>query len=198
MIEPFKIEFKALRVSLIIICVFLSMLAYGCTHSSLKNYIRPQIDFTKFRKIAVFPLENMTANEFSDEKIENLLIIDLLSRGVEVIEPGEVSSALTKSKVRSVQAIPAADVQKIGKSIQADAVIIGSGGTFAMSKGISVSYPEVSIHLMLIDISSGDIVWSVWHTSGGPSFWTRHFGAEGATLDEVSKEVVRDAVDTLF
>ena len=198
MMLPMKIKFKVLQALLIIICACLTMLSFGCTHSSLKKYTRPQIDFTKYNKIAVFPLENLTANEFSDEKIESLLIIDLLSRGIDVIELGEVSSALRKSKVRSVRAIPVADVQKIGKSIKADAVIIGSVGTFAINKGISVSYPEVSMHLMLIDITSGDIVWSVWHTSGGPDFWTRHFGAEGATLDEVAKTVVKDAVDTLF
>jgi hypothetical protein len=54
------------------------------------------------------------------------------------------------------------------------------------------------MYLMMIDIRSGNIAWSAWHTSGGPSFWTRHFGAEGATLNEISRKVIKDAVNTLF
>jgi hypothetical protein len=55
----------------------------------------------------------------------------------------------------------------------------------------------VSIHLSLLDTSSGEIIWYVWHTAGGASFWTRHFGAESKTLDETVKDVVKTAIDTL-
>jgi hypothetical protein len=55
----------------------------------------------------------------------------------------------------------------------------------------------VSIHLSLLDTSSGEIIWYVWHTAGGASFWTRHFGAERKTLDETVKDVVKTAIDTL-
>ncbi len=75
---------------------------------------------------------------------------------------------------------------------------MGSVGAFEISKGISVSYPEVSVYLMLLESTSGNIIWSVWHTTGGASFWTRHFGAEETTLDETSKKVVKEAIDTLF
>jgi hypothetical protein len=38
----------------------------------------------------------------------------------------------------------------------------------------------------------------VCQTSGGPSFWTRHFGAEGASLSDTANTVVKEAIDTLF
>ena len=75
---------------------------------------------------------------------------------------------------------------------------MGSVETFMMSRGISVPYPEVTINLRLLESATGGILWSVSHTSGGPSFWTRHFGAEGAALDETSGKVVKEALDTLF
>jgi hypothetical protein len=74
----------------------------------------------------------------------------------------------------------------------------GSVEAYGISRGISVSYPEVSINLMLVEASSGNVMWSVCHTSGGPSFWTRHFGAEGISLSEAATKVVKEAIDTLF
>jgi len=144
------------------------------------------------------PLQNLTTDKFATQKVESLLIMDFLARGIDVIEPGEVMSTLRQSKAQSIDEMPVADLQNIGTMINADAVIIGSVGTFALNKGISVVSPEVSVHFIMIDIVSGNIVWSAWHTSGGPDFWTRHFGAEGATLDEIAREVVKDTVDTLY
>jgi hypothetical protein len=51
---------------------------------------------------------------------------------------------------------------------------------------------------MMLDTESGDIIWSTWHSTGGASFWTRHFGAEGRTLDETSSRVVKEAFNTFF
>jgi hypothetical protein len=69
---------------------------------------------------------------------------------------------------------------------------------YGISRGISVSYPEVSINLRLVEPSSGNIIWSVCQTSGGPGFWTRHFGAEGISLSDSASKVVKEAMDTLF
>ena len=183
-----------------LVLVVQAILIMSCAGRDLKPYVHTDTDITldQIDKIAVFPLQNLSTDKFAAKKIEGLLIMDFLARGINVIEPGEVMSALRQSNAQSIDAMTVADLQNIGNMINADAVIIGSVGTFAMNKGISVAYPEVSVHFIMIDIQSGSTVWSVWHTSGGPNFWTRHFGSEGATLDEIAREVVEDAVDTLY
>jgi len=184
--------------TLIFVLAILVSSTTGCSSGKLKSYVGANIPLAQNGKIAVLPLQNLTADKFAAKKIEGLLIMDFLARGIDVIEPGEVMSALRQSNFHSVDELPVEELQNIGRMIHADVVIIGSVGTFAINKGIAVSYPEVSVHLIMIDIASGKIVWSAWHTSGGPDFWTRHFGAEGSTLDEVAREVIREAVDTLF
>jgi len=149
-------------------------------------------------RIAVLPLENLTPNEYADEKVRSLVIMDLLSRDVDVIEQGEVMRVLRELRIRSVESITVRDLQSLGDMLDVDVVIKGSVGTFDMKKGNAVSYPEVSIHLMLTDINSGEILWSAWHTSGGASFWTRHFGAEGTTLDETARKVIKEVFDSLI
>ncbi len=163
-----------------------------------KHYTRPDFDPAGIRTVVVLPFENFTSDDFANEKIRRSLIIELLRRDIDVVEPGEVLRVLKELKVPSIRSIKVKDIQDIGKKLNVKEVIMGSVETFTMRKGISVPYPEVTIDLRLLESATGDILWSVSHTSGGPSFWTRHFGAEGAALDETSGKVVKEALDTLF
>jgi TolB-like protein len=169
---------------------------YGC--GGPKYHIQPKADISDIKRVAVLPLENFTADTYAGEKIRRIVISELLSRGIDVIEPGEVTRILKESEVRSLGSIKVSDIQNIGKTLGVEAVMLGSVEAFGMGRGISVTYPEVSIHLILLEASSGNIVWSVLHTTGGASFWTRHFGAEGISLSEAARKAVKEAVNTLF
>ncbi|MEW6418226.1 MAG: hypothetical protein AB1480_08905 [Nitrospirota bacterium] len=143
-------------------------------------------------------MENFTSDEYAGEKVRRVVITELLSRGIDVVEPGEVTRVLRESNIRYLGSIKITDIQNIGKTLGVDAVMIGSVEAFGISRGISVTYPEVTIHLILFETSSGNIVWSVRHTVGGASFWTRHFGAEGITLSEAVRKAVKESINTLF
>ncbi len=172
------------------------LLMAGC--SGPRQYVREDAGVRTIKKIAVLPLASLTADENAGEKIRGLVISELLSRGVDVVEPGEVTRALLEMKVRSLGALTVDDFKALGKRLKVKALMTGSVAAYGMSRGITTTYPEVSIHLMLIDTSNGEIVWSVWHTAGGPSFWTRHFGTEGLTLSETARKAVREAIGALL
>ncbi len=192
-----EIRKKFWSIHFILIVLLCVIPLYSC-NGSMKNYKRADIEVKNLKRIAILPLENLTPNKYADKKIRNLLIMDLLERDVNVIEPGEVTRVLRELKIRSVESISAGDMQSLGDMLKVDVILKGSVGTFEMKKGVAIEYPEVSIHLMLIDTKSGQILWSAWHTSGGASFWTRHFGAEGATLDETAGKVIKEVFDSLI
>ena len=169
---------------------------YGC--SGPVHYIRPKTDISNIKRVAVLPMENFTSDEYAGEKVRRAVISELLSRGIDVIEPGEVTRVLRESNIRSLGSIKITDIQNMGKTLGVEAVMMGSVEAFGISKGISVSYPEVTINLRLLELSSGNIIWSVRHSAGGASFWTRHFGSEGITLSEAARKAVKEAVDTLY
>lgn len=177
---------------------FLLIFVSGCISSNPKYYVRQQVDYKSIKRIAVLPFETLTSDEFAGEKIRQSVITELLSRGVDVIEPGEVTRTLVELKIRSLGSIKTTDIQNIAKTLGVEALMMGSVEAYGISKGISVTYPEVTIHLKLVEASSGNTIWSVCHTSGGASFWTRHFGAEGISLSEAASKVVKEAIDTLF
>jgi TolB-like protein len=163
-----------------------------------KHFVKKNTDTSGLKKIAVMPFENFTSDEHAGEKIRQIVLTELLSRNVEVIEPGEITKLLKELKVRAISTISVKELQEIGTKTGASAVMMGAVETYGTGKGVSVSYPEVTITLRLIEVSSGNIVWSVRHTSGGPDFWTRHFGSEGTSLSEAAGKVVKEAIRTLF
>jgi len=176
--------------------LFVFIFNSGCEPK--KYYIRPNTEIKKFKKIAVLPFENFTSDEYAGEKLRNIVISELLLKGIEVIEPGEVTKVLEEAKIYSLSSIKITDLQEIGKKLGVEGLIMGAVECFSINRGISITYPEVTINLRLIDVSSGNIIWSIRHTKGGANFWTRHFGTEGITLSECAKKAVKEAIDTLF
>jgi hypothetical protein len=181
--------------SLVLTVILLFIFSSGC--GPKYHYKRSTFKTSNIKILAVLPFQNLTTQRYADEKVRSAVIIDLLSRGFDVIEPGEVTRTLRDMGIRSTDSVSSSDIMYIGETFDVKTVMIGSVATFGMSKGISVTYPEVSIHLSLLDTTSGEIMWHVWNTAGGASFWTRHFGAESKTLDETVKDVVKTAIDTL-
>jgi len=180
-----------------VLCFFIVSIS-GCSGNTFKQFTRPDYDMKAVKTVAVLPFRNFTSDSYADEKIRSKVSIELLSRDVNIIEPGEIISVLRELKIKSVESIRNKDMVSIGSMLNVDAVLTGSVEAFGISKGIAASYPEVTVHLIMFDTITGNIIWSVSHTSGGASFWTRHFGAEGSTLDNVSERVIEEAFDALY
>ncbi len=185
------------HVRLTALCLLI-MLVMSCSPGSVKQYVRPDIDKAALKTIAVLPFNNYTADKHAGEKIRSKINIELLLRGINIVEPGEIVQVLKELRIRSMESLRTEDIINIGNILTADAVITGSVEEFGISKGVAVSYPEVSVHLMMFEASSGDNVWSIGHTGGGASFWTRHFGAEGSTLNNVSERVIQEAFEAFY
>lgn len=172
------------------------ILLCGCAQQ--KHFVHQETNIKNISSIAVLPFENFTQDNFAGEKMRRIVITDLLLRGIDVIEPGEVTRLLGELNIRSLRSIKTKEIQKVGETLGVEAVMRGSVEAFGISSGISVKYPEVTVSLMLIETSSGNIIWSVRHSTGGASFWTRHFGTEGIPLSEAARKTVEEALDTLY
>lgn len=190
-----SIKRRALCSMLLALCLFFVI---GCGSTPKHYYVQKQFDYSSVKRIAVLPFETLTSDEYAGEKIRQSVITDLLSRGIDVVEPGEVTRTLVELKIKSLASIRTTDIQTLAKTLGVEAVMMGSVEAYGISRGITVSYPEVSISLRLVEASSGKIIWSVCNTSGGPNFWTRHFGAENISLSETACKVVKEAIDTMF
>lgn len=186
------------RLLLLAICPLLIFI-YGCAAKPTAFYIRQDIDFSFIKRVAVLPLDNLTAEKFVGEAVRQVVISELLASGlVDVVVPGEAVDAIEKLRLKSIQSLNTEQIKAIGNTLKVQAVIFGSVDRFGEVRIGNISAPEVTITLMMADTSSGSIIWSVTKTHGGASFMARHFGARSETMSETVLKVVREAIQTLY
>jgi TolB-like protein len=202
-----RINWQGMRYSLKLaklLVLFISILAifsFNCCggKGTPGFYINRDVDFSFFKRVAVLPFENLTSERFAGGMVRQVVISELLATGlVEVTVPGDPIDAIETMRLKPNEPLSAEQIKALGKKLKVQAVILGAVEEFGQVRYGNASAPEVSITLMMADISSGTIIWSVTKTKGGASFWSRHFGARSDTMSETVLEVVREALQTLF
>lgn len=180
-------------------CLCLTLVFLSACAPGRKTYLRSGVDIRQITKVAVMPFENLTNDPYAGKKVQDLMITELLRRGrVDVIEPGEVLNAMRSAGITSISALHIENIKIIGQRLRVPAVVVGSVHAFGLVRGVTISYPEVTIHCIVVETTSGAIIASTQYTSGGTSFWGRHFKAEGPTLGETAEDAVKVIVRSLF
>jgi TolB-like protein len=130
-------EKKYLSLSSLVLAVFfLIIFSSGC---SPKHYFRRStLKISNLKRIAVLPFQNLTAERYADEKVRRAVIIDLLSRGFDVIEPGEVTRTLRDMGIRPIDSMTSSDIMYIGETFDVKTVMIGSVATFG--RGVNTPF----------------------------------------------------------
>ena len=163
------------------------------------TYVHPNFDFSRVKKVAVLPLENLTADQAAGEKMRKVIITELLATGiVDVIEPGQVNRVLAQQNVQNPTALLPEDFKRLGASLGAQLLVVGSVEAFDRVAVGGVQAPEVTLTLRGVDAESGTVVWAASHTEGGATFAARLFGLTGDSLSEVARKAAHEAVATLF
>lgn len=171
----------------------------GCRSNVPVYHMNPDVDFSFFKSVAVLPLDNLTDKKAAGEIVRQVIISELLASGlVDVVIPGEVMSAISELGILNITSLNKGQVTDLGKALNVEAMIMGSIEQFGEVSSGSMSAPEVTITLMMVEIESGNIIWSITLTRGGLDFMARHFGAKSETMSEVVQGVIREAIQTLI
>ncbi|HBO84843.1 MAG: hypothetical protein A2073_01185 [Deltaproteobacteria bacterium GWC2_42_11] len=192
---------KKKAVSILSLLIFLGGCAYlpFSGDSNTTFFVHKTFDFGLLEKVAVLPLENLSADAAANEKIRKVIITELLSTGyVDVVEPGQVTKALIGLGLGGTVTFSTDDLKKIGDAVGAPVVIMGTISTFDRPSIGGVSIPEITIALWAVEINSGAIVWSVTTTSKGMGLKGYVLGVSGETMSETTIQTVKKAVRTLF
>ena len=94
------------------------------------EFTNPRFDFSYVERVAVLPFENLSNDRQAGMRATRLMITELLASGaVDVVEPGEVETALAKLQVglpgRSAQ--PSTEqILSLGRTLRVQAVIVGT------------------------------------------------------------------------
>lgn len=137
--------------------LFFVLVFMGCaTSPHIKTETVKPIDIQKYSRIAIIPFGEDVLN--LKNSISETLITEFLSMGFDVVERSQLNAVLKELKLNISGTINTDDRKEIQKLLNIDALLLGS---VVMGSAVSI----YTLNLRLIDINSGEILWSSTYLS---------------------------------
>ncbi|MBI5875012.1 MAG: hypothetical protein HZB81_04075 [Deltaproteobacteria bacterium] len=193
---------KYMKMKAVLMFFLLLFVVAGCGTSTIR-YVNPTANFSYIKKVAVLPFNNLSDDRYAGERIRNTLTVDLMSRGVfEVVEQGEVTKVLgVIFREAGVEEGRAVTVDKetlklIGEKLSIQAVILGSVDEY--SGGGYGGGNVVSVAMRMLDTNSGIVLWQAKTTETSKSILRKLIGIEEVDRSELTRNAVKNVLDTLL
>lgn len=169
----------------------------GCA-TKPKVYVNPNTNFGFIKRVAVLPFENLTSDRFADKKVRDVFVTSLLSTEViDVPELGEVMKALESQGITTSEAVTGDVAKAIGQILGVQGLVLGTVEEYSINRNMSGSFPEIAVTLRMLDVKTGNIIWSVSHSEKGGRLLPTVFGIGEDTLSEVTARATKRVVETL-
>ena len=179
----------------VVACVFVTIA--GCASDDV--FFDPSMDFGSLQIIAVLPFQNLAGVDEAAERVRNTFTGRLLATGaVYVLPPGEVARGISKVSRIPVSGPSSDQIKQLGTILGVDSIITGVVREYGTVRSGATSANVVSVSLQMIEISTGQVIWSASSTKGGVSIWDRLFGGGGRPMDVVTVKAVDDLLNMLF
>nr|MBF0220886.1 hypothetical protein [Desulfobulbaceae bacterium] len=182
------------------IVLIFSTLLNGCgSKSNMEYFLRDDVDIGYVSRIAVVPFENNSRDQYVAPRVRDLVITQILSYKIfDVVDKGLVDSALREEAVDLSKApMDAALIKRVGQRMNVQAFLMGTIDLSEKVQRGTVSYPQLSITLRLVDIHTGMIFWQVSGNRTGDSLGKRLFGLAHDDEFKVSLGLIRQLLNTL-
>lgn len=171
-------------------------LAAGCSRPILKGHAQPsktKDQYTRIKRVAIFPFENYTDTKDADKTIDALLSPALRDEGIfdEVEDTRFVRDVMKKLKITATDILDKEVVKKLGDEMNVQGIIYGKVVLFGKGKEKDAS-PQVTMDLALLDPATANVIWVGNVSAYGGLTAGKVFGVtEGKTDIEVARDAVR-------
>jgi TolB-like protein len=138
--------------------------------ASSEVYVRKDIDYTKYHRIAVFPLADYPTKPGSGIQFADLLSAQLINSNYNIIDRSQTMLLLQEQSLGLTGIIDEKTAPSIGKLLGVQAILTGSineyqciAANIQAVQGAQPAYMPVSkagLSLKLIDCETGAIVWA--------------------------------------
>lgn len=146
------------------LALFFGIMLSGCG-TSIKPFVGKDFKEAEGAKMAILPLDNMSKTQGAGKSLENIMLIELLSRtSLTIVDPGEVAAALSQERVRLATSIKKESIRNLGKTLGVNFLMVGvvheyDFQSFSGAAG-SGSMPVIAVTLRVIDTNTAGIVWA--------------------------------------
>lgn len=138
------------------------LMACGTT---IKPYAGPGLARDGGTRMAILPFENLSKAPGAARTLEGMVLVELLRQApVAIVDPGEVSAALSKERVRIATSMSREALAAVARDLGVDLVMMGTLHDYDMQMGTGVGgssqIPVLAATLRAVDARSGEIVWA--------------------------------------
>ena len=162
-----------------------TMIVLGCARS--KEFIKPDIDFTKYKRIAVFPLSDYPGKPGSGIQVTDMVAVRLLNSNFDVLDRTETASVLEEQQLGLSGLVDEETAPTVGRILGVQALLTGSITEYKTLSIRNVNLSTAKLTLKLVDCETGQIVWAVSARGEQVGGDTEAMAAEKAIDDIVQK-----------
>ena len=130
---------------------------------TMKPFVSGNLQGGEDSKLAILPFDNLSSTPGAAKVMENLVLIEFLKRStVRIVDPGEVSAALSKERIRLASSLSRESIRALGTALGVRFLAMGTVHQFEVqtSGGAGGQTPAVGLALRIIDAGTGEIVWA--------------------------------------
>ncbi len=170
--------------------------AAGCSGSVIRDHAQPsktRDQYTRVKRIAIFPFENYSDTKDADRAIDTLLTTAVREERVfdEVEDTRFVRDTMKKLKITSTDIIDKEVVKKLGDEMNVQGILYGKIVNYGKGKDKDAS-SLVTMDMALLEPSTGLVLWVGNVSSFGGLTVGKVFGVtEGKTDIEVARDAIR-------
>ena len=166
----------------------IGLLVAGCG-GAVQEWAKPGAG--RITRLAVVPFDNQTPAPRAGAVASDLIVSELLATGLAAVaDPSEVSEALRRENLEPAEPGRLPSAQRIGRLLQVSHVMQGSVTEYRYKPGLS-EVPVVGMSARVVDVASGEVVWTATHARSG-SNWLAEDG-----LARVAQAIAREMAQHL-
>lgn len=207
MIEHERVNTKNIFIFLLLnIIFFLTLTGCGTVNNTAlftKPIIVPEVISYRAwypnRTVCVLPFDNLSKHEDADIKVREIFVTQLFMAHIfeDIVDLVEANAALMSLRIRKPYPLDKETIKALGERLEADYLILGVVTEFKYGKE-KESGSEMGLSVRMIEVSTGNILWTAYNYKMGTNSMGRIFGlSQGPTPMELANDVVNEVVNAL-
>jgi TolB-like protein len=178
----------------------LTVLALGSSCGGRTTFLHPEADMSFYEKVGVIPFATLGADRLAGDKLSSAFTSHLLfARQMQVAEPGQFLASFAKQFGPGNPppiGLPQDKLTAVAQETGVQGIFEGTVRDFDFTRA-TPPRPMISVEVRLVDVASGNIVWSTSITRvGKPVIPLLGLGGS-RTLAELTEDVAAELVARL-
>ena len=156
-------------VVVVLVVVGVGMLGAGCAGGAREGWAKPGA--TAVTRLAVLPFENQTPALRAGAAATDLVVSELVAAGrFAVMEPSETADLIRRESLDPGDATRLLSAQRLGRLLGVSHVLQGAVVEYRYKPGLSET-PVVGITARVVEVATGDVVWTASHARSGSTWF---------------------------